>query len=234
MWIVRLALRRPYTFVVMAMLIVVAGVYSILQTPTDILPEINIPVIAVVWQYGGLPPEEMEQRFTGNYERALTTTVKASSTLRASRSTASRSPKSSSIRGTKIEMANAQVTAISQTLPEGNVSRRGDAASHRELQRVERAHSPGVGALRHHDGATTLRLDEQLSSGRAWPPYRERKCRFPTAARTRQVMVDIDLPRLYSFGLSPERRKQRGAGAEPHLALRNREDRPAGAPRSAQ
>jgi multidrug efflux pump subunit AcrB len=75
MWIVRLALRRPYTFVVMAMLIVLSGVYAILQMPTDILPEINIPVIAVVWQYGGLPPDEMEQRFTGNFERALTTTV---------------------------------------------------------------------------------------------------------------------------------------------------------------
>ena len=75
MWIVRLALRRPYTFVVMAMLIVISGVYAIVQMPTDILPEIDIPVIAVVWQYGGLPPDEMEQRFTGNDERALTTTV---------------------------------------------------------------------------------------------------------------------------------------------------------------
>jgi multidrug efflux pump subunit AcrB len=56
MWIVRLALRRPYTFVVMAMLIVVLGIYSIIQMPTDILPEVNIPVIAVVWQYGGLAP----------------------------------------------------------------------------------------------------------------------------------------------------------------------------------
>jgi len=56
MWIVRLALRRPYTFVVMAMLIAIAGVYSILQMPTDVLPEIDIPVIAVVWQYTGLPP----------------------------------------------------------------------------------------------------------------------------------------------------------------------------------
>ena len=75
MWIVRLALRRPYTFVVMAMLIVIGGIFSILQMPTDILPEINIPVIAIVWQYGGLPPDEMEQRFTGNFERAMTMSI---------------------------------------------------------------------------------------------------------------------------------------------------------------
>ncbi len=75
MWIVRLALRRPYTFVVMAMLIVIGGVFAILRMPTDILPEVDIPVIAVVWQYGGLAPDEMEQRFTAFFERALTTTV---------------------------------------------------------------------------------------------------------------------------------------------------------------
>lgn len=75
MWIVRLALRRPYTFVVMAMLITIMGVVSILRMPTDILPEIDIPVVAVVWNYQGLSPEEMELRITGNFERFLSTTV---------------------------------------------------------------------------------------------------------------------------------------------------------------
>ena len=75
MWLVRLALRRPYTFVVMAMLIVILGVVTILRMPTDIFPDIDIPVISVVWNYAGLPPEEMEKRIVSNYERALTTTV---------------------------------------------------------------------------------------------------------------------------------------------------------------
>src|SRR5271170_4272057 len=116
MWIVRLALRRPYTFVVMAILIVLGGVYSILQTPTDILPEIDIPVIAVVWQYGGLPPEEMEQRFTGFYERALTTTVNGIEHMESQSLYGVSVTKVFFHPGTKMEMANAQVTAISQTL----------------------------------------------------------------------------------------------------------------------
>ena len=62
MWIVKLALRRPYTFVVMAVLICVLGVVSILRMPTDIFPEINIPVVAVVWNYTGISADEMERR----------------------------------------------------------------------------------------------------------------------------------------------------------------------------
>ena len=60
MWIVRLALRRPYTFVVMAIAIVLLGVFAILRTPTDIFPEVDIPVISVIWRYDGMSPEEME------------------------------------------------------------------------------------------------------------------------------------------------------------------------------
>jgi len=98
MWIVRLALRRPYTFVVVAMLIVVAGVYSILQMPTDILPEIDIPVIAVVWQYNGLPPVEMSSASPATSSAPSPRRRTASSTSRASRSTACRSSRSSSNR----------------------------------------------------------------------------------------------------------------------------------------
>jgi len=75
MWLVRIALQRPYTFVVMSMLIVILGVFTILRMPTDIFPDIDIPVISVIWNYGGLPPEEMEKRIVTNYERVLTTTV---------------------------------------------------------------------------------------------------------------------------------------------------------------
>src|SRR3954467_11471034 len=75
MWIVRIALKRPYTFVVMSMLIVILGVATIFRMPTDIFPDIDIPVISVIWNYTGLPPEEMEKRIVLNYERGLSITV---------------------------------------------------------------------------------------------------------------------------------------------------------------
>src|SRR5215510_8728197 len=75
MWIVRLALRRPYTFVVMALLVTILGGASIATMPVDIFPYINLPVVSVVWQYNGLTPEEMEGRIVTNFERALTANV---------------------------------------------------------------------------------------------------------------------------------------------------------------
>ena len=75
MWIVRLALRRPYTFVVFALLILILGVYSIMSMPTDIFPNIDIPVVTVVWNYTGLSAEEMSNRIVFNSERGMTTTV---------------------------------------------------------------------------------------------------------------------------------------------------------------
>ena len=75
MWIVRLALNRPYTFIVLALLILLASPVVIQRTPTDIFPNINIPVVAVAWQFTGLNPEEMEGRFTTGFERILTTIV---------------------------------------------------------------------------------------------------------------------------------------------------------------
>src|SRR2546425_8067219 len=75
MWIVRLALRRPYTFVVMAILILIMGTLAILRTPTDIFPNINIPVVSIIWNYNGLVPQEMSDRVVSVTERALTTTV---------------------------------------------------------------------------------------------------------------------------------------------------------------
>ena len=75
MWIVRLALRRPYTFVVMSILIVIMGALAIFRTPTDIFPNINIPVVSIIWNYNGLVPEDMSDRIVSITERALTTTV---------------------------------------------------------------------------------------------------------------------------------------------------------------
>src|SRR5450759_4367690 len=75
MWIVRLALRRPYTFVVMAVLIAILGGAAIMTMPVDIFPYIDIPIVSIVWQYGGLSPEEMENRIVTNFERSLTANV---------------------------------------------------------------------------------------------------------------------------------------------------------------
>ena len=75
MWIVNLALRRPYTFIVLAILILIAGVLSILNTPKDIFPSINIPVISVIWNYTGTAPQDINDHLTTPYERVLTTTV---------------------------------------------------------------------------------------------------------------------------------------------------------------
>ena len=75
MWIVRLALNRPYTFIVLALLILLLAPAVILRTPTDIFPNINIPVISVAWTYTGLDPEDIETRLTTPYEKALTTLV---------------------------------------------------------------------------------------------------------------------------------------------------------------
>src|SRR5258708_33292893 len=75
MWIVRLALRRPYTFVVLALLIAVLGIGSILTATVDIFPAINIPVVTVIWSYTGMSPTEMQDRIVNVTERAFTTTV---------------------------------------------------------------------------------------------------------------------------------------------------------------
>jgi multidrug efflux pump subunit AcrB len=75
MWIVRLALRRPYTFVVMSILILVMGALSIVRTPTDIFPNINIPVVSVIWIFNGMVPKDMSDRIVSVTERNLTTIV---------------------------------------------------------------------------------------------------------------------------------------------------------------
>src|ERR1700745_219598 len=75
MWIIRLALKRPYTFVVAALLLLLITPFVLLRTPTDIFPAINIPVVSVIWSYTGLPADQIAQRMVYTQERALTTTV---------------------------------------------------------------------------------------------------------------------------------------------------------------
>ena len=116
MWIVRLALRRPYTFVVASILILILGVVSIVRTPVDIFPNIDIPVVTVVWQYTGLSPEEMSNRIVFNYERSLTTTVNDIEHIESQSLAGIAIVKIySSSRNAQIAIAVAQVTAISQS-----------------------------------------------------------------------------------------------------------------------
>src|SRR5580704_11445940 len=75
MWIVRIALTRPYTFIILALLILIAAPVVILRTPTDIFPNIDIPVVSIAWNYTGLNPEELEGRVTTPFEKVLTTLV---------------------------------------------------------------------------------------------------------------------------------------------------------------
>jgi multidrug efflux pump subunit AcrB len=114
--LVRVALKRPYTFVVMALLILIVGPLAALRTPVDIFPEIRIPVIAVVWQYTGLPPDQMSGRVMLNFQRSLTTTVNDIEHIEGTSYTGVGIVKVFFQPGVDISIANAQVTAISQTV----------------------------------------------------------------------------------------------------------------------
>src|SRR6201987_5256590 len=116
MWIVRIALSRPYTFIVLALLILIASPVMILRTPADIFPNIDIPVIAVSWQYTGLNPEEMEGRITTVYERVLTTRVDNIGHIESTTVNGSAVVKIFLQPGASLDTANAQVTAASQTI----------------------------------------------------------------------------------------------------------------------
>jgi multidrug efflux pump subunit AcrB len=116
MWIVKLALDRPYTFIILALLILLMSPVVILRTPTDIFPNINIPVVAIAWQYTGLNPEEMEGRLTTPYEKALTTLV---DNIEHTESTSYNGVAVIKVflqPGASLDTANAQVTAASQYL----------------------------------------------------------------------------------------------------------------------
>jgi len=123
MWIVRLALRRPYTFIVMSMLILILGVVSIYRTPVDIFPVIDIPVVSVIWSFNGMGPEEMTGRITTVSERAITTTVNDIEHIESQTMNGVSVIKIYFQPGANIPAAVAQITAVAQTivrvLPQG-------------------------------------------------------------------------------------------------------------------
>ncbi len=200
MWIVRLALRRPYTFVVMSMLIVIAGVYSILAMPTDILPEIDIPVIAVVWQYSQLPPDEMEQRYAGNFERALTTTVNGIEHIESQSLMGVSIIKVFFHPGTKIEMANAQITAIAQTV----LKQYPPGSTPPLVLNYSASNVPIMQGSVHSDTLPEQELFDLTSNflRTGLATVQGVQMPWPFGGKQRQVMVDLDVQRMHGLGLS--------------------------------
>jgi multidrug efflux pump subunit AcrB len=201
MWLVRIALKRPYTFIVMSMLIVIVGVLTILRMPTDIFPNIEIPVISVIWNYSGLPPEEMERRLVNNFERNLTTTVNDIEHIESQSLTGVSVIKVFLQPGAKVEAAIAEITAISQTalrmMPPGATPPliiRYSASNVPILQLALSSESLGEQQL-FDLGTNFIRADLATIQGAQLP--------WPYGGKQRQVMIDIDPERLYAWGLSP-------------------------------
>ncbi len=116
MWIVRFALQRPYTFVIVALLIAIFGVASIVTTPTDILPEIDIPIVTVIWTYSGLDADDMSKRIVGVCERALPTSVNNIQYTESQSYSGVGVIKIHFQPNVQIDLAIAQVTALAQSL----------------------------------------------------------------------------------------------------------------------
>jgi CzcA family heavy metal efflux pump len=198
--LVRIALSRPYTFVVLALLLVILGPLAALRTPTDIFPDIRIPVIGVVWQYTGLPPDQMSGRITTPFERSLTTTVNDIEHIVANSYNGFGIVKIFFQPNVDIRTANAQVTAISQTLlkqlPPGStpplilnynastvpiiqVALSGDGLTEQNLADI---------------GINQLRTPLITVPGAAIP--------YPYGGKQRQIQIDLNTTALQARGLS--------------------------------
>ena len=201
MWIVRLALARPYTFVVMAILIAILGSTSIVTMPVDIFPYIDIPVVSVLWIYSGLSPEEMEKRVVTGFERSLTSNVNDVEHIESQSYNGYGVVKIYFHPNVKIDMAVAQVTATMQTslrqMPPGmfpaNVLKY-DAAS--------------VPVLQLGLSSPTLREQEIFDLGNNFirtplGTVQGASVSYPFGGKQRSIMVDLNLDELYAKQLAP-------------------------------
>src|ERR1700733_4521651 len=201
MWIVRLALRRPYTFIVTSILLLILGPVAILRTPTDIFPNIDIPVVSVLWNYTGLSPEEISNRIVFQYERVLTTTVNNIEHIESQSLNGIAVVKIFFHSGVDIGNAVAQVTAVSQTLlrqlPQGTpppLIIQYNASSVPILQLAlagEGLSEQQLGDI----GLNFVRTGLVSVPGAAIP--------YPYGGKQRQVQVDLNTTALQSKGLSP-------------------------------
>jgi CzcA family heavy metal efflux pump len=198
--LVRIALSRPYTFVVLALLLLIIGPLAALRTPTDIFPDIRIPVIGVVWQYTGLPPDQMSGRITTPFERALTTTVNDIEHIVANSYNGFGIIKIFFQPNVDIRTANAQVTAISQTL----LKQMPPGATPPLILNYSASTVPIIQVALSGDGLTEQNLADiginQLRTplvtvpGAAIP--------YPFGGKQRQVQIDLDPNALQGRGLS--------------------------------
>ena len=201
MWIVALALRRPYTFVVMALVIILLVPLVVFRTPVDIFPDINIPVISVVWNFTGFAPQDMADRIITNSERGMTVTVNNIEHI-----------ESQSVNGVgvikiffqpdaNIQTALAQVTAIVQTtvraLPPGTTPPLviQYTASTTPIVQLGLSSKTLPDQVLFDLGQNFLRNQLATVAGAATP--------YPYGGKIRQVQVDLDMPRLQEHGLSP-------------------------------
>jgi len=201
MWIVRIALDRPYTFIVLALLILIVSPVVIARTPTDIFPSINIPVIAVAWNYRGLNTEELEGRITSNFERTLTTTVDNIQRIESTTTSGQSIIKVFLQPSARLDTANAQITAISQTVlrqyPPGTTPPLIINYSASSVPILQLALSgEGLAEQQLFDlGVNFLRPQLVTIPGVAIP--------WPYGGKQRQVMVDLNTRLLQAKGLSP-------------------------------
>src|SRR6266566_4860363 len=202
MWIVRVALDRPYTFIVLAVLILVLSPVMILRTPTDIFPNIDIPVIAVAWQFTGMNPEELEGRLTSTYERVLTTTVDNIEHLESTTVNGQAIVRIYLQPGASLDTANAQVTAISQTalrqLPSGTLPPLIINYSASSVPILQLGLSGnGLSEQQLNDlGQNFLRPQLVTVPGAVIP--------FLYGGKQRQVMIDLNPGLMQSKGLAPQ------------------------------
>src|ERR1700730_12696816 len=201
MWIVRLALRRPYTFVVVALLLLILGPIVILRTPTDIFPSIDVPVVSIVWGYQGLNAEEMSDRIVFQTERALTTLVDDIQHIESQSLNGVAVVKVYFQPNAQIDKAIAQVTASSQTqlrfLPPGTTPPLIITYSASSVPIIQLALSgQKLSEQQLFDyGVNFIRTRLITIPGAAIP--------YPYGGKQRQVQVDLDSAALQAKGLSP-------------------------------
>src|SRR6201987_5830579 len=201
MWIVRLALQRPYTFIVMALVIILLTPLVLMRTPTDIFPSINIPVISLVWTFTGLEPQEMEQRITGNVERGIATMVNDVEHTESQSLNGIAVIKVYFQPGANVQTALAQTTAISQTflrfLPPGTTPPLVIIYSASTVPVIQIGlTSESLSEQQLFDyGNNFIRTQISTVPGASMP--------FPYGGKQRLVSVDIDPTTLQAKGLSP-------------------------------
>ncbi len=201
MWIVALALRRPYTFIVMALVIIILTPITILRTPTDIFPDIDIPVVSVVWFYTGMSPQDMADRIVANSERGITTTVNDIEHMESQSVYGLGIIKVFFRPGTNVQGAIAQITAIGQTtvrsLPIGTTPPLiiSYSASTTPIIQLGLSSKTLPEQQLFDLGQNFLRNYLATVPGAATP--------YPYGGKIRQIQVDLDLPRLQSYGLQP-------------------------------